>query len=171
MTPSIAASGATMQHVARTDHHPRQDVPTEPIGAHEVFRARRQVARREVVERVVRRDPLARGSARDDPADDDDVADDEGRSPDAGRRSSRAAPAPAPRPAGVDDAARSGVGIDRDVHQRLASRRIRGFIQAMMRSATSVASMYTMPITMAPAVSIGMSLRCAANSMVAPMPL
>ena len=35
----------------------------------------------------------------------------------------------------------------------------------------SVASMYTMPMMMTPAVSIGMSLRWAANSIVWPIPL
>ena len=35
----------------------------------------------------------------------------------------------------------------------------------------SVATMYTMPTMIAPAVSIGMSLRWAANSIVCPIPL
>ena len=48
---------------------------------------------------------------------------------------------------------------------------MRGFIQAIVMSAARVASMYTMPMMMTPAVSIGMSLRWAANSIVWPMPL
>ena len=51
------------QDVARSDHDPRQHVAAEPVGAHQVLRARRQVAGDEVVERVVRRDPLAEDGA------------------------------------------------------------------------------------------------------------
>ena len=128
------------QDVARSDHDPRQDVAAEPVRAHPVLGARRQVAGGEVVERVVRRDPLAEDGA-DDPADDDDVADDERRALDAGARQ-RLAAGLGPLGGGRRGHRCRWGGVDDDVdHQAFASSRMRGFIQAMMRSAARVASM------------------------------
>ena len=97
------------QHVARADHDPRQDVSPDPVRAEPVLRARRQMAGREVVERVVRRDPLAEHGA-DDPADDDDVADDERPAAGGGGATSRDAPATRSDAAGATIGA-GGVGL------------------------------------------------------------
>ena len=172
-TPRSAAEGRDDQDVARPDHDPRQDVAAEPVGAEQVLRPGRLMALGEVVERVVRRDPFAEDGG-DDPAEDDQAADDEGGPPEqdaqglaAGLGSLRGGTGCA---RGHRGDGRERAGRDRDVHQRSASSRIRGFIQAMIRSAISVASMYTMPTMITPAVSIGMSLRWAENSIVWPIP-
>ena len=93
---------------------------------------------REVVERVVRRDPLAEDGA-DDPADDDDVPDDEGRAME--QEPDRLAAGLRPLRDGRGDRGSERCRLDDDVHQLVVSRRIRGFIQAVMRSAVRVASM------------------------------
>src|SRR6185369_6147030 len=120
-----------------------------------------QVAGREAVEGIVWRDPLSEDGT-DDPTDDDDVADDECRAFDQD---------PQCLAAGLGslgfgrcDGRRGRSRADDDVHQPAASSRIRGFIQAMMRSAARVATMYTMPMISTPAVSIGRSLFWAANN-------
>ena len=127
------------EDVARSDHDPRQDVATEPVGPEPVLRTRRQVAGGEVVERVVRRDALAEDGA-DDPADDDDVAEDERRAAD--EHTQRLATSLRPLRRGRGGHRRGRGRVDDDVdHQLFASRRMRGFIQAVRRSAASVASM------------------------------
>src|SRR4026209_739263 len=118
------------------------------------------VAPEEVVERVVRGDRLA-GDREDRPQAEDQQADDESWLPE----QDRAALATRLSALGTDVG-----GWGRDCHQWVSSL-TRGFIQAMIRSAANVATMYTMPITMTPAVRTGMSLRWAANSIIWPMPL
>src|SRR6478736_2788768 len=121
-----------------------------------------------MIVRAVRRDHRAEDSD-NAPADDHDLADDEGRSSEQELQGLAACLRTLGH--GRSDGRRDGLGRDGDVHQRSASSRMRGFIQAIVMSATSVASMYTMPTMITPAVSIGRSLFWAANSIVWPIPL
>jgi hypothetical protein len=75
------------ENVPGADHDPGEHITTQSVRAHQILGARRQMAstRREIVERIVRRDAFTEDRG-DDPADDDDVADDECGPPDEDRK-------------------------------------------------------------------------------------